>query len=418
MNTLQCKELIKKGIQLLDNKISVQLSAILHQHKFQQLEGRWRGLQYLVNNTPVSNNIKIKILNITKIEISTDLNTAADLYLTQMHRLLCNKEFCLPDSEPYSILIGDYEFSHTSDDIAFLKNMSQVARRSLCPFISAASTELFGFKNWHELSPSRNFSKIFNTQDFIYLTMPRVLARTPYTKNSSSAKNFTYDEFHNQINKPEPQHFTWMNAAYLMGTVLARAFHETGYFLNIHTENGNKIENLSQNKLNSSDKNINYSPLEVSISDTQKTQLTSSGLMPFYHFKNTNSAIFFETRSLHKIKTTDDIDAHSLSYTMIGSLFFRNAIIMARQRSYEYYDTEKLSQWLSAWINKYVLPDDIEILTENTLSIYPLSKASIYVKEIAGMSGVYRAEISLRPGIFKSSSTRSIKITTILANWN
>ncbi|REN20799.1 type VI secretion system contractile sheath large subunit, partial [Mycobacterium tuberculosis] len=35
----------------IDRKLSEQINQILHHEDFQQLEGAWRGLHYLVNNT-------------------------------------------------------------------------------------------------------------------------------------------------------------------------------------------------------------------------------------------------------------------------------------------------------------------------------------------------------------------------------
>src|SRR3954463_11363232 len=42
---------IESMIAELDRKLSEQVNLILHHPDFQQLEGAWRGLHYLVNNT-------------------------------------------------------------------------------------------------------------------------------------------------------------------------------------------------------------------------------------------------------------------------------------------------------------------------------------------------------------------------------
>src|SRR5438552_3234016 len=38
-------------VAAIDKKLSDQMNVILHNQEFQQLEGAWRGLHYLVNNT-------------------------------------------------------------------------------------------------------------------------------------------------------------------------------------------------------------------------------------------------------------------------------------------------------------------------------------------------------------------------------
>ncbi|HET9645256.1 MAG TPA: type VI secretion system contractile sheath large subunit, partial [Burkholderiaceae bacterium] len=42
---------IEDMIAAIDRKLSEQVNLILHQEEFQKLEGAWRGLHYLVNNT-------------------------------------------------------------------------------------------------------------------------------------------------------------------------------------------------------------------------------------------------------------------------------------------------------------------------------------------------------------------------------
>ena len=50
-----------------------QLTAIMHDPKFLKLEGTWRGLHYLVQNTETGTTLKLRVLNITKRELCRDL---------------------------------------------------------------------------------------------------------------------------------------------------------------------------------------------------------------------------------------------------------------------------------------------------------------------------------------------------------
>ncbi len=42
---------IKAIIAEIDQKLTEQVNLILHSERFQQVEGAWRGLSYLINNT-------------------------------------------------------------------------------------------------------------------------------------------------------------------------------------------------------------------------------------------------------------------------------------------------------------------------------------------------------------------------------
>src|ERR1035437_7443493 len=53
-------------IAQLDQILSDQLNAIMHQPDFQKLEASWRGLKYLVMQSETSPMLKIKVLNASK----------------------------------------------------------------------------------------------------------------------------------------------------------------------------------------------------------------------------------------------------------------------------------------------------------------------------------------------------------------
>lgn len=60
---------IKAYIAEIDRTLTEQLNQILHHADLQQLEGAWRGLHYLVNNTETDQQLKIRVLNISKKEL-------------------------------------------------------------------------------------------------------------------------------------------------------------------------------------------------------------------------------------------------------------------------------------------------------------------------------------------------------------
>ena len=67
-----------KAIAAIDQKLSDQLNAIMHEPKFLKLEGTWRGLHYLVMNSETSTTLKIRLLNASKRDLSRDLQRAVE----------------------------------------------------------------------------------------------------------------------------------------------------------------------------------------------------------------------------------------------------------------------------------------------------------------------------------------------------
>ena len=57
-------ESIQAIIAEIDRKLSEQINAIIHHPDFQSLEGAWRGLHHLVNNTETDQMLKIRFMNI------------------------------------------------------------------------------------------------------------------------------------------------------------------------------------------------------------------------------------------------------------------------------------------------------------------------------------------------------------------
>src|SRR5438105_4098700 len=63
------EECIKFWIAQIDKKLSVQLNEIMHTPEFQKLEGTWRGLSYLVHQSETGENLKIRVLNVSKKDL-------------------------------------------------------------------------------------------------------------------------------------------------------------------------------------------------------------------------------------------------------------------------------------------------------------------------------------------------------------
>ncbi len=57
----------------IDRKLSEQINLIVHHEDFKALEGAWRGLHHLVNNTETDEMLKIRFLNISKNELKKTL---------------------------------------------------------------------------------------------------------------------------------------------------------------------------------------------------------------------------------------------------------------------------------------------------------------------------------------------------------
>src|SRR5580765_7302582 len=67
---------IKYWIAEIDKKLTAQLNEVMHDPAFQKMEGTWRGLHYLIMNSETGENLKIRVMNVTKRELEKDLENA------------------------------------------------------------------------------------------------------------------------------------------------------------------------------------------------------------------------------------------------------------------------------------------------------------------------------------------------------
>ena len=66
-------ETINAMIAEIDQKLTEQVNQIIHNDEFQKLEGTWRGLHHLVNNTETDELLKIRVLNVSKKDLGKTL---------------------------------------------------------------------------------------------------------------------------------------------------------------------------------------------------------------------------------------------------------------------------------------------------------------------------------------------------------
>lgn len=426
---------INTAIAAIDRALSAQLSAIMRSEKFQNLEGSWRGLHHLISNSETSSQLKIRMLNISKKELTRDLEKAVEFDQSQIFKKIYESEFGTAGGEPFSAIIGDYEFSAHPDDIDLLSNMSNIAAAGFCPFITASAPEMFGFDSYTELSKPRDLEKIFESAEyikwrsfrdsedsrFVVLTMPRVLARLPYGQDTKPIESFNFEEGNvdNQGRQLERNHddYCWMNASYALGAVLTRAYAEYGWCTSIRgAEGGGKVEGLASHVFVSDDGDMDQKcPTEIGITDRREAELSKLGFLPLCHYKNTDYAVFFGAQTAQKPKKFDDPDATAnseisarLPYIMATSRIAHFLKVMARDKVGSFMEAADAEEWLNRWIANYV--NSSPGASADMKARYPLAEASIEVKEVPGQPGVYSAIAWLRPWLQMEELTASLRL--------
>jgi type VI secretion system protein ImpC len=423
------------AIAAIDQKLSAQLNAIMHHPRFVQLEGTFRGLNYLVMNSETGTSLKLRVLNVSKRDLNRDLTRAVEFDQSQLFKQIYENEFGMPGGEPYGALIGDYEWTAHPDDIETLRLMSNVAAGAFAPFISGVGANMFGFKEWTELSRPRDLAKIFETQEytkwrslrdsddarFVNLVMPRVISRLPYGAATKPIDEFSYEEApFDEAGAALPMkhsEYCWMNAAYVMGARLTDAFAKTGFCVAIRgAEGGGKVENLPYHVFTSDDGDLDAKcPSEIGITDRREFELSNLGFLPICHYKNTDYSVFFGAQSIQKPKKYDRPEATAnaaisarLPYLMATSRFAHYLKVMGRDKIGSFMEAPDVERWLNRWINNYV--NSNEAGGQEMKARFPLREARVEVKDIPGRPGSYNAIAYLRPWLQMEELTTSMRL--------
>ena len=407
--------MINARIAQIDHLLSIQLNEVLHHPAFQKLEGTWRGLKYLLDQSEPSDHLKIKILNTNKKELLRDLQRAAEFDQSALFKKIYEEEFGVFGGAPFGAIIGDYEFGKGPEDLELLERTAQVAAAAHAPFISAASPEFFNIESYTNLDAPRDLAKVFDNTEYakwksfranedaryVALTAPRVLMRLPYGKNTKPVEGFAYEE---AVDGTDHSKYLWSNAAWALGARITNAFALYGWCAAIRgVEGGGLVEGLPVHNFYTDEGDIAMKcPTEVPITDRREKEMADLGFVPLVHCKGTDYASFFSVQSAQKAKIYDNEAANAnarlstqLPYILAVSRFAHYLKVMMRDKIGSFMSRGDCERWLNQWIMNYVTPDDMA--SASVKAEKPLRDARIDVMEIPGKPGAYRAVAFLRP---------------------
>jgi type VI secretion system protein ImpC len=433
---------IKSAMKALDETLSKQLAAIMHHPKFQQLEGTWRGLSYLVMNSNTRpGELEIKVLNVSKRELFKLADKAVEYDQSQLFKKLYESEFGSPGGQPYGAVIGDYEFSHEPDDVELLFRIAKVASAVHCPFLAGASARILGLENWADLVSAKHRSgpedlslrcdgdahaawRAFRQSEesrYVALTMPRALARLPYGKDTKPIDGFDFEEVEldptGKPRAPATKNFTWMNTAYVLGSRMTDAYDKSGTCTAIRGgEGGAKIQGLPTyvipGHLGELDRQCST---EVGITSRHELELSKLGFTLLSRHKDTVDCVFFGAETVQNPKKYDTAQATAdaaissrLPYVMAVSRFAQYLAVMARDwfhsLSMEAPDVEaRLNRWISQYANPLAQGQDMRVR-------FPLAEARVQVTADPWRPGQYLVIAYLRPWLIFEELTAALAV--------
>jgi type VI secretion system protein ImpC len=423
---------ISARIAEIDRMVSLQLNEVLHNPAFQKLEATWRGIWHLVNKSETSEMLKIKLLNAPKKDLLRDLQRALDFDQSAFFKKVYEEEFGVFGGSPFGALVGDYEFGRTGEDIELLEKVAQVAAAAHAPFLSAAAPEMINLTEYSQMTGIRDISKVFDSTEYarwkgfratddsryVALTLPHVLMREPYGKDTKQIDEFAFEE---GVDGRDHSKYLWGNAAYSLAARLTDSFARYGWCAAIRgVEGGGLVESMATHNFRTDEGDVALKcPTEVSITDRREKELADQGFVPLVHCKGTDYAAFFSVQTANKPKLYDKPEANAnarlsaqLPYMLAMSRFAHYLKAMMRDKLGSTMSRSQADLYLNQWIANYVIADDNA--SPSAKAEHPLREARIEVMEVPGKPGALRAVAFLRPHFQLDELTVSLRLVADL----
>jgi len=409
--------LVDEMISGLDQKMSIQMSAILHNEEFQKLESAWRSLKYLVDRTDFRENIKIEMLNVSKEDLLEDFEDAPEITKSGLYKLAYTQEYGQFGGQPYGMMIGNYEFGAGPQDMKLLQDLASVSTMAHAPFISAASSQMFGLDDFTGLPNMKDLKSVFDMPQYIKwkafresedarnvgLTIPHFLLRLPYGPDSQPIKSFDYTE---DVSAGDSS-FSWGNAAFAFASRVTDSFAKYRMAANIMgPQGGGAVEDLPIYQYEAMGELQTKIPTEVLISERKEFELAEEGFIGLTMRKGSDNAAFFSANSVQKSKSfgnTPEGKAAQLNYKL-GTQLPYNFVVSRLAHYMKVIQRENIGTWkqrseleseLNTWIKQYVSDQDNP--GAGVRSRRPLRKAQIDVNDVEGEPGWYKVSLKLQP---------------------
>jgi type VI secretion system protein ImpD/type VI secretion system protein ImpC len=421
-----CRRALDRDIAAIDELIAAQLDAILHGQKLRRLEGRWRGLAWLVGGIEPGTRVRVKILDIAWTEICRDLERAAEFDQSQMFRKIYEEEFGSPGGEPYGLLVIDHEVRHRptaaqpTDDIAAIAAFSAVAAAAFSPTVLAAHPALLQADEFRDLATAGDLGTPFRGPEytrwnalsgredmrFMAVTLPRVLARAPWADDPARADGFRYAEY-----APDADARVWMNAGFAFAACVARAFATHAWPADVRGSDtdrlgGGLVDDLATEGFSTDPPQVwPRPPLDIVLTDRQERALADAGLMPLGLLPYGTQAVFGVVRSLQAPATyigptADAANANARLSAQLNSIlcvsrFAHYLKVLGRELVGSFRTADEIENELQRWVTGYVNAS-VDGGSE-TRARYPLVDARVSVRELPGRPGVFGATMHLQP---------------------
>ena len=404
-------------ISEVTEKLTLQIDQILHHPIFQELESAWRGLKFVVDRVDFRENVFVEMLNVSKRDLFEDFQDSPEIPKSGLYRLAYSTEYGQFGGKPYGLLVANYDFTPSSQDMTLLGDCAAVSTMAHAPFIAAAGPAFFGLDTFHKLPQLKDLHSLFEMPQYtkwqafrdgddsryVGLCMPRFLLRLPYGPRTVRVRAFEYEE----AVVGHHERYLWGSAALAFATRVADSFARFRWCPNIvGPSSGGTVEDLPLHEYDALGHIQTKIPTEIMLTERREFEISEEGFIAFTYRRDTDNACFYTANSTQKPKTfgrsKDGLAAElnhrlgtQLPYLFITCRLAHYLKVLQREQIGTWKERQDLERELQKWIMQYVA--DQEVVSGAVRARRPLRQAKITVSEVSGSAGWYKVDLQVRP---------------------
>lgn len=256
-------------LAMIEQALEELMKSILHSKQFQAIESAWRGVRDVIFSEEYDEEEQFFYL-VDANRASLNKAIVGDtLLVSRMSQHIKDT-----DVTTYDVLVADYQFSASHEDIAALNYLASLGEALKCQIISGADDSLVNSPDgslWHEFRQTPQAC-------YLALAYPRVLLRIPYGEKHEEVDSFAFEEF-----RQEHQHsqLLWGNLAFACARLLIRQYHGMVSY-DAH------ITELPAFVYAQGDEQKLHACGEFLLSEQQLSDIQKQGISPFASFRNRN----------------------------------------------------------------------------------------------------------------------------------
>lgn len=290
-----------------DQALGDLMRQVLHHPGFQALEALWRGIGFLVSRLELDENLQLVLLDVSQDELRQDARQAGgELEQTELYRLLVEQESQVPGTDPWSLIIGQYRFDDSEDDIRLLAALGNIAEHAGGPFLAQADASLLGCDSLAGTPNPRDWTsadtdgqqrwdtlRASPAAPWLGLALPRLLLRLPYGPDTDEIDSFAFQEV---ADAPDRQQFLWGNPALGCAVLIGQAFTERGWQMT--PGDARDIGDLPAYTYLADGERQLLPCAEVYLTETVADRILAQGLMPMVSLRNTATVRLLRFQSI------------------------------------------------------------------------------------------------------------------------